>query len=166
MPPASAHLTRRMWDAVPAEVASHILYQTAAIVVVQPVFQVMQAREIFACALTAAISVQLDVIKQALRRPVRFGLVQHSCEAKCRLEKGPAIHPLKIHRWRLDSVINFQSKMFVPRSNQCLPNCSGSFPNRQTLPVARFGFCNQTIELLLTLKNCVKWQSRFGSKCH
>src|SRR5262249_42739118 len=129
MPPASAHLARRMWDAAPAEVASHVLYQTAAIVVVQPIFQVVQAREIFACALTAAIPVQLDVIKQAFGHPVRFGLVEHSCEPKRRLEKGPAIHPLKIHRWRLDSVINFESKMFVPRSNQCLSNCRGSFPN-------------------------------------
>src|SRR5437879_8784302 len=156
MPPASAHLARRMWDAAPAEVASQILYQTASMVVAQPVYKIMQAREIFACALTAAISVQLDVIKQAPRRPVRFGLVKHSGEAKCNLEKGPAIHPLKIHRWRLDSVINFQSKMFVPRSNKCLPNCSGSFPNRQTFPIASFSCCNQTLELLLPLKNRVK----------
>src|SRR5437867_12339970 len=116
MPPASAHLTRRMWDGASAEVASQILYQTAAIVVVQPVFQVMQAREIFACALTAAISAQLEVINQALRRPVRFGLVEHSGESKCNLEKGPAIHPLRIHRWRLDSDATTQCRPFVPRS--------------------------------------------------
>src|SRR5207245_10494247 len=108
MPPASAHLARRMWDAAPAEVASQILYQTAAIVVAQPVFQVMQAREIFACALTAAISVQIDVIKQATRRPVRFGLVEHSGEAKCNLEQGPAIDPLKVRRWRLGQARNSQ----------------------------------------------------------
>src|SRR5262249_16985921 len=166
MPPASAHLARRMWNAVTAEVASHVLYETAAVVVVQPVFQVMQAREIVACALTTAISVQLDVVKQALGRPIRFLLVEHSREAKCDLEKRPAIHSLKVHRRRLDPVIDFESKMFVSRSNQCLSNCRSSFPNRQRLPIARFSLRDQSIELILTLKNCVKWQSRFGSKCH
>src|SRR5215468_2947411 len=98
MSPASAHLSRGMRHAAPTEVACQILDQPPAVVVVKPVFQVMQTRKIFAGALTAAISILLDVIQHAFWRPVRFWFVQHPRETERDLEKRPAIHPIEIHR--------------------------------------------------------------------
>src|SRR5438034_1679940 len=65
MSPASAHLARGMRDTAPAEIARQIFYQTAPIIIVQPVFQIMKSRKIFAGALAAAIAIHLNVIEQA-----------------------------------------------------------------------------------------------------
>ena len=61
--PANAHLASRMWDAAPAKLARHIFHQTAAIIIVKPVFQVMQPGKIIARALAAAIPVHFDVVQ-------------------------------------------------------------------------------------------------------
>src|SRR4029453_9078160 len=61
MPPANAHLARRMRDAATTKLARHVVNQTAAIVIVKPVFEVMQPGKIIAGALAAAISIHLDV---------------------------------------------------------------------------------------------------------
>src|SRR5215469_9875233 len=58
MPPASAHLARGMRDTAPAKLTSHIVNQTATIVIVKPVFQIMQPGKVIARALSAAIPVQ------------------------------------------------------------------------------------------------------------
>src|SRR5439155_17215509 len=157
MSPAGAHLTCGMRDAASAEVARHILDQTPAIVVVKPVLQVMQARKILTRALTAAISILLDVIQHAFRRPARFRIVQHSRETERDLEKRPAIHAVEIHRRRLDPVVDLQSEMFVARPDQSLSNGRSAFANRQRFPVFCLRLCNYPIELVLSLKNGAKW---------
>jgi hypothetical protein len=165
MPPTGAHFARGMGDALPAELTGHIFYQTAAIIVVKPVLQVMQTRKIFASAFAAAISIHLDVMQQTLRSPVRLWLVQHSGKAERDLEKCPAIHSLKIYRGRLDPIVDFKSEMLIACSHQCLSYCRSAFTNRQSLPISCFGLCNEPVELILPLKNRGEWQSRFGCQC-
>src|SRR6266480_7873225 len=41
MTPANGHLARRVRDAAPAKLTRHVVNQTAAIVIVKPVFQIM-----------------------------------------------------------------------------------------------------------------------------
>src|SRR6266496_1032887 len=162
MSPASAHLARGMRDTAPAEIARQIFYQTAPIIIVQPVFQIMKSRKIFAGALAAAITVQLDIMQEALRSPIRLRLVQHSGKAERDLKKSPAIHALKIYRGRLDPIVDFKREMLIACSHQCLSDCRSTFTNRQSLPISCFGFCNEPVELILPLKNCAKWQPRLG----
>src|SRR5213082_3022921 len=102
MPPAHAHLSCGMRDTATAKVTRQIFDQTPAVVVVKPVLQIMKTRKIITATLAAAISIQLDVIQQAFRRPIRFRLVQHPGETESDLKKGPAIHPVEIYRRRLD----------------------------------------------------------------
>src|SRR6266511_2700598 len=97
MSPAGAHLPRRTWDASSAKLAVQIFYTASPIIIVQPVFQIMQTRKIIAGAFSAAVSVQLDVVQQTFRSPVRFRLIEHSGKTESDLEKGPAIHSLKVY---------------------------------------------------------------------
>src|SRR5438093_13588925 len=111
----------------------------------------MQARKILAGALTAAISIHLDVIEQAFRRPIRFGLIQHPRETERDLKKCPTIHYLKIYRGRLDPVVDFKSEMLIACSHQRLYDCRSAFTNRQSLPISCFGLCNEPVALFLPL---------------
>src|SRR5947208_17160817 len=99
----------------------------------------MQTRKIFARALAATIPVQFDVMQQAFRSPIRFRLVQHPGEAERDFEKRPAIHSLKIYRGRLDPIVNFESKVFVARSDKSLSHDGSPFADRQSFPASRLG---------------------------
>src|SRR6266436_7901779 len=125
----------------------------------------MQTRKILAGALTAAIAIQLDVMQEALRSPIRLRLVQHSGKTERYLEKGPAIHALKIYRRGLDPIVDFKSEMLIACSHQCLSDCRSAFTNWQSLPISCFGLCNEPVELILPLKNRGEWQPRFGCQC-
>jgi hypothetical protein len=61
-----------MWNAAPAQVTGQIFNKTPAIIIVQPVFQVMQTRKIIAGAFAAAVSIRFDVMQQTFRSPIRF----------------------------------------------------------------------------------------------
>src|SRR6476620_4043671 len=63
MPPASGHFAGRMRHAASAKLTRHIANQAAAIIIVKPVFQVMQTGKIITRALAAAITVHLDVVE-------------------------------------------------------------------------------------------------------
>src|SRR4030095_9689697 len=53
--------------------------------------------------------------------------------------------------------------MLVPCSNQCLSNCRSPLANRQSFPISCLRLCNESVELVLSLKNRVKWQARGGT---
>ena len=162
MPPACAHLARGMRDTLSAEIAGKIFHQPSAIVVVEPVFQVMQTREIIAGAFAAAVPIQFDVMQQTVGCPVRLRFVQHPGEAESDLKKRPAIHPLKIYRGRLDPIVDFQGEMFVTCSYQRLPGRRGPLSDRQSFPISGFGLCNEPVELILAFESRAKWQPRCG----
>ncbi len=63
MPPAHTHLARRVRNVRAAETARQIFHQAAPVIVVKPILQIMQPREIFAAAFAAAIPVELDVMQ-------------------------------------------------------------------------------------------------------
>src|SRR5882724_4757230 len=153
-----------MWNAAPAQVAGQIFNKTPAIIIVEPVFQVMQPRKIIASAFAAAVSIRFDVMQQTFRSPIRFWFVQHSGETEGDLKKGPTIHSLKIYRRRFDPVVDLKSEMLVTRSYQCLPDCGGPFPNWQGFPIPGFRFCDQSIELVLSFKDRAERQPRFRGK--
>src|SRR5436305_5128769 len=161
MPPASAHLACRVRNAASTQSTREIFYQTATVVVVEPVFQIMKPRKVLSRALAAAISIEFDVIQKTFRRPVRFRLVEHSGETECGLEECPAIHPLKVYGRRLDAIVDFKREMLVAGSDQSLSHRRCSFSNWQTLPVSCFGFRDESAELVLPFKQRVKRQSRF-----
>ena len=100
-------------------------------------------------------------MQQAFRSPIRFRLVQHPGEAERDFEKRPAIHPLKIHRRRLDSVIDLERVMLVACPNQGQADGGGPLADRQRLPILGFGLRDQAIELVLSLENGAKRQARF-----
>src|SRR6266542_2945302 len=122
----------------------------------------MQTREIFASALAATIPVWFDVMQQAFRSPIRFRLVQHPSETERDFKKRPAIHPLKIHRGRLDPIIDLEREMLVARPNQGQARGGGPLADRQRLPILGFGLRDQAIELILSLENRAKRQARFN----
>src|SRR5439155_15905512 len=101
-----AHTTKR---------AGQIGNQTASVIVVEPIFEVMETREIFAGAFGVAITINLDVAQQLRRRPIRFRLIQHPRESESGFEKGPAIESREIHRRRLNSVIDFERERAIGR---------------------------------------------------
>src|SRR6266516_6283470 len=150
-----------MRDAEAAEIARQVLYQPTTVIVVKPILQIMQTREIFASTFAAAIAVELDIVQQPFRSPIRFWLIQHPGEAERDFEKSPTIHALKIHRWRLDPVIDFECEMFVARADQRLANHRRTFTDRKRLPIPRFGLRNQPIELVLSFKHRAERQARF-----
>src|SRR6266436_857271 len=156
MSPASAHLARGVRNTAPSEIARQIFDQTAPVIIVQPVFQIVQTRKIFARAFAAAVPIHLDVMQHTLRSPVRFRLVQHSGKAECDLKKSPAIHALKIYRGRLDPIVDFQGEMLIACSYQCLSDRRGAFTNWQSLPISCLGLCDEPVELVLPLKNRAK----------
>src|SRR5205823_10072743 len=96
-----AHTTKR---------AGQIANQTASVIVVEPIFEVMEAREIFAGAFGVSITINLDVTQQLRRCPIGFGLIQHPREGESGFKKGPAIEPHEIDRGRLNSVVDFERK--------------------------------------------------------
>jgi len=53
-----------------AEIASQIHNHSALAVIVEPVFEIMQPRKIFAGANAAAVTIELDVTKQRLGFPI------------------------------------------------------------------------------------------------
>jgi len=63
VPPAACHFPGRMRHAHATKRASQISDQTAPVIVVKPIFQVMEAREIFAGAFGVAITIHLDVMQ-------------------------------------------------------------------------------------------------------
>src|SRR5436309_521697 len=130
MSPADAHLARGMRDAAAAEIAGEIFYQTAPTIIVKPILQIMQAGEVVAGALAAAISILFDVIEHAFRRPVRFRFVQHSRETERDLEKRPAIHAVEIHRRR--RVVPAGSKEFYFTGADLYRwHCANSFSEKE-----------------------------------
>src|ERR1700730_2648585 len=120
----------------------------------------MQTRKIIAGAFTAPVSIHLDEMQQTFWSPVRFRLVQHSSETERDLEKGPAVHALKVYRGRLDPVVDLKSEMFIAYPNQGLSYRRGPFPNRQRFPIPGFGLCDQSIELVLSFKDSAARQAR------
>ena len=77
MTPRDRHFTRGVRDALAAKLGRQVFYQTALVVVVQPVLQIMQTREIFPGADPAAVPIDFDVMKEIFRRPIFLWLVQH-----------------------------------------------------------------------------------------
>src|ERR1043166_1736659 len=114
-----------MGHARSAQLARDIGDETALIVVVQPVFEVVQSRQIFSSANAPAIAVQFDVMQQTLWRPVFFWLVQHPREGERDFEKRPAIHSQEIGRGRFDSIVDLKRVMAVTRSDQRFSNRGG-----------------------------------------
>src|SRR5438094_10578251 len=95
----------------------------------------MQPRKIIAGAFAAPVSIHLDVMQQTFRSPVRFRLVQHSSETEGDLEKGPAVHALKVYLRRLDQVVDLKSEMCIANSNQPQSYRRSPFPNQTRLPI-------------------------------
>ena len=62
MPPADAHLVRGMRNTAPAKLTRQIFNQAATIIIVQPIFEVMQPLQVIAGALATAIPVHFDEI--------------------------------------------------------------------------------------------------------
>src|SRR5258708_12875311 len=67
-----------------------------------------------------SISIHLDVIEQAFRRPIRFGLIQHPRETERDLEKCPTIHSLKIYRGDRKSTRLNSSHQIISYAAFCL----------------------------------------------
>jgi len=96
MLPADRHFVSGVSNSDAAQLSSEIIDQASAVVIGEPILQVMEARQIFSSAFAAAITIQFDVMEQRFRRPVYFRLIEHAREAECDLEKSPAIHAVKI----------------------------------------------------------------------
>src|SRR5262245_32118047 len=125
----------------------------------------METRKIITSAFAAAVSVHFDVMQQTFRSPVRFWFVQHSGETERDFEKGPAIHSLEIHRGRFDPIVDLESEVLITCSYQRLSYRRRPFPYWQGLPISGFGLCNQSIELILSLKDSAERQARFRTEC-
>ena len=99
-------------------------------------------------------------MEQMLGRPVLLRLIQHPGEGERDFKKGPAIHSLKIHRRRFNSIVDFEGEMLVTRSDQRLSRRRRPFADRQRFPI--FALCSrdQSIELILPLENGFERQSR------
>src|SRR5205814_10436460 len=154
-----------MRNASSAQLARKIYNQSAPIVVVEPVFEVMQARKVIASAFTAAIAVELDVMEQMLGRPVLLRLIQHPGEGERDFKKGPAIHSLKIHRRRFNSIVDFEGEMLVTRSDQRLSRRRRPFADRKCFPILALRSRDQPIELILSLEDGLERQLRFDRSC-
>jgi hypothetical protein len=112
----------------------------------------MQTRKIFPGAFSAADTSPSRRNATGVSGVSSIRLIQHSGETERDLEKVSSPF-LKIYRRRLDPIIDFKSKMFVTRSYQRLSYCGGPLPDWQGFPLlARFRLCNQSIELVLSLK--------------
>src|ERR1017187_8046930 len=135
MSPSDRHFTGRMRHAAATEFRCATAGRAAPIVARQPVFQIMEARKIFARALAGAITVGLDVMQETFRSPIRFGFIQHARESERNLEESPAIHAGKICRWRLDPIVDLESEMFVTCADECLSDCRRSFADGQRFPI-------------------------------
>jgi hypothetical protein len=73
----------------------------------------------------------------------------------------PAAHQGTLFRSTGDPIVDLKSEMLITRSYQCLPDSGGPFPNWQGLPIPRFRFCDQSIELVLSFKDSAERQPRF-----
>ena len=141
-----------------AEISREIVDQTAPIVIRQPILQIMQPRKIFAGALAAAITIELDVVQQPLRRPLACGLIEHAGKAERDLEERPAIHPIEIHGGRLDVVVDLERERFVARPDHGAADRRGAFSDGERFPIIRLGLLHELIELGAALKNGLKRQ--------
>ena len=148
-----------------AQTPRQILDQAAPIVVREPILEVMEPRKIFAGALPAAITIQLDVMQHPLRRPILFRFTQHPREAERDLIKRPAIHPVEIHRRRLDPIIDLERERFVARADERPAHRRGPFANRKRLPILLLCLAHQIVESIAPLENRPKRQPRFRVRC-
>src|ERR1041384_3660708 len=142
-----------MWNASSAEVARQIFDQPSPVVVVKPVLQIMKSRKIFAGTNAAAVTIHLDVMQKLFRSPVSLRFIQHASEAERGFEKCPAIHSVKVHRRRLDPVVDLECEMPVTSAKKRYSHCGCSFADRQRSPIFLFCLCYQPVELLMALEN-------------
>ena len=113
----------------------------------------MQAREICAGAFPIAISIHFDEVEQSGWRPIFFRFVQHPCEGKRDLEKGPAIEAGEIDRGRLGPVINLQCEGAIRCSDHRLAHGRGPLSNGQGFPVLGFRADYELLETILPFEN-------------
>jgi hypothetical protein len=121
----------------------------------------MEAGKIFAGALAAAISIQLDVMEQPFRRPIFLRLAEHARERERSFIKGPAIQPGEIYRGRFDPVIDLEGERFVTSADQRASDGSGPFADRERLPISFPGAVHEPIETVATFKDGAEGQARF-----
>ena len=164
MPPRSGHFMRRVRHALAAKLRCQVFHQSALVVVVEPVLQIMEARKIFTGAHAATVAIGFDVMQKVFRRPVRFRLVQHSRKRERCFKKRPAVEPVEIDRRRLDSIVDLERVRFVTRAGERLPHHGCPLPDRQRFPIVAFGQRNQPIELVLPFENCLERQPRLDRK--
>ena len=161
MAPRHRHLMRGVRHTLSAKFRCQIGNQSALVVVVEPILQIMKTRKIFARANTAAVAIELDVMQKIFRAPIFFRLVQHSRKRERRFKKRPAIQSGEIHRGRFDSVIDLERVRFVARAEQRLAHRGRSLADRQRFPIILFRQRNQAIELRCAFEDGFERQPRF-----
>src|SRR4029077_8936909 len=108
--------------------------EAAALVIIEPLLEIMKARGEDAIAAPAAVTVELDHTEKLMGRRV-FRTLQHPRRAERDLEKRPAIHAGHVHARSFDPVVELKRVVLVGGSHQGEPNSCGSLTDRQCAPL-------------------------------
>src|SRR5438309_4114101 len=122
----------------------------------------MEPRQIFARALPAPITVELDVMEELFRRPTLLRFIEHPGEGERDFIERPAIHSGKIDRRRLDPIIDLKGERFVASANEGLPDGGCPFPDWKRLPIFLTRFCHQTVEAVAAFEDRFKRETRLS----
>src|SRR6476619_7178098 len=117
MPPAKGHFLRGVIRAHSTQLAGKIFYQSASIVVREPIFKVMQAGQIFARAVAAPVTLGLAVPRRRPRGPLRLRLTEQAGEAECEPKQRPATRSDKLRRERLRLSADLERERFGAGAN-------------------------------------------------
>jgi hypothetical protein len=152
MPPAKSHFLRGVIRAHSTQLAGKIFYQSASIVVREPIFKVMQAGQIFAGAVAAPITIKLDIVQQRRRGPLRLWFIEHAGEAEGDLKKRQQSIPKKIRRGCLDLIVDLERERFVAGSAGAKPTAAVRSPMGSDFSV-RLRLLDQVVKFFATFED-------------
>ena len=144
---------RRMVRTHATQLAGKIFYQSASIVIREPILEVMQAGQIFAGAVAAPITIELDIMQQRRRCPLRLWFIEHAGEAEGDLKKRPAIHSEKIRRGCLDLIVDLERERFVAGSDQRAADRGRPIADGERFPIVRLRLLDQVVKFFATFED-------------
>ncbi len=151
-----------MGDADAAEGACHVADEAAPVVIVKPVLEVMEAGEVLACAVAAAIAVELYVVKHGLGGPAIAGLIEHAGKGEGGLEEGPAIEAREVDGGGLYVVVDLEGEGLVGGADEGASDGANALADGKVFPVIALGALDQGIEAVAALEDRIEGEAGHG----
>ena len=153
------HVGHAAVESLAAEGRRDVFDQSAALVVTDPILEVVQARIKAPGAASAAVAVDLDEAQHFLRRVGRRMEGDEAAHGEGDFEKCPTIHPIHVDGRRLDAVVEFEGVVHVGGPLQGEGELVDPLAERQLSPAGAVTAVHQLLKLFLTDEGLLQRQA-------